>query len=118
MPLEIVGDFRLKCVSFLDPAVEKIVQLFQFDEQVLGRANLGRRTGKRAFRINQFGRRISGSTTAAIVARLINRLANWAGSTDKAIRQKGTLLYVEQLLDVFFFDEPRLANRFPDLVAI
>ena len=92
--------------------------MFQFDEKVLGRANLGSRTGERAFRINQFGRRISGPATAAIVARLINRVATWASSTDKAIRQKGALLHIEQLLDVFLFNEPRLANRLPDLVAM
>ena len=52
----------------LRPIVEKIVQLFEFNEQVHGGPYFRRRSGNGADRINQFRRRIGRSAGAAIVA--------------------------------------------------
>jgi hypothetical protein len=49
---------------------------------------------------------------------LIDGTATGTRSGNKPIRQKGALLHIEQLLDIFFLDKPRFTNRLPNFIAL
>ena len=85
----------------LRPLIQEVVQLFQFDEQMLGRANFRHRSGQRALRILQIGRRVGGTADAAVVARLVFRSAFWTRASDKSIGQKRSGDGIVKLCDVF-----------------
>src|SRR5262249_12188281 len=117
MSLQIIGDLGLQMIARLRPLGKKVVQLLQFDKQVSRLTNFGRRTAQRTPRVDQIRRTVVMTANAAIVARLIRRLALRARAAHESVRQKYPRLRIIELLDVARFDQPRIANRPPKLLA-
>ena len=117
MALQIVGDLRLQVLARLRPLFQKSVQLLELDEQVRRLANFRRRAAERAARIDQLGRAVVMAALAAVVARLIGRLALRTRAANESIGQKRARLRIVKLLDVALLDQPGLADRPPEFVA-
>ena len=117
MTFKIIGNLGLQMAAGLSPFGQKIVQLFQLDEQMPCRAYFRSRSRERTLRIHQLCRSISLRTLAAVVSRLIFRAAVRTGTAYKSVRQKRPGFRIIQLLDILFFDQSRVTNRLPDFAA-
>ena len=116
MALQVVGHFRLKVLAALRPLGEEIVQLFDLDEQMCRRTDLGRRARKRAHRVLQIGGRVRVAVVAT-VAVLVFQAAERARPLDEPVGQERAGLGVVKLRDLLLVNQSRLANRRPNFLA-
>ena len=86
----------------------------QPEEEVLGRAHLGRRAGDRRVGMLQVGRRIGGAADLAGVAELVLGAALRALALDVAVRQEHALDRIVELLDGPGADQPAAGQRAVD----
>ena len=117
MPSKIVGHLGLEGAGGLSPLLQKTVQLFIVDEQVLGAAQLGRGPRECALRVDQVRGAIGMTALLTTVAVLVRLLAIRAGPSDEPIGQEGPGDGIVKLPDLLLQHQPRLAQGGPDLVA-
>ena len=117
MPQQVVANFGLQMVLVLHVSFKEVMQFLELNEEVRGRPNLRRRIRQLADRVNQVSRRIGGSALAAVVSRLIRRLAIRTGPSNKPVRQESPLLRVIQLLHVAGDDQSSFTDRDPDFIT-
>ena len=96
---EVASNFGLQVASILGPVFQKRTQLFQFDEQVIGRSQFGDGIGKNTAGIAEIGGCVGGPADAAVVTRLIRRTAFGAGAADEAVGKECAGDGVEELFD-------------------
>ena len=101
----------------LRPVFEKLVQLLDVDEQVIGLANLRLDARKRADRVDQVGRTIMGAALVAAIAVLTGRFALGTGPLDEPVGQERAGLGVVELRHLPLFHQSGLAQGGPNLDA-
>ena len=107
----------MQAAAFLRPFFQERVQFFYVDEQMLGRARLGRGPGKRTYGIDQIGGIVMRAALVATVAVLVGRFALGTSSLDKAIGQKRARHQVVKLRHLALADQSGLADGGPDFLA-
>ncbi len=113
--LEIIGDFGLQVVSALGPFFEKLVVLFDADEQVVGCADFRGGSGECTAWFDQVGGAEVGQALVAAVAVLFGCRALGAGASDKPVGEEGAFDGVEELSDLLFVNQVGIAECLPDL---
>ena len=116
MSRQIVGDVFSQMLAGLRPFFQEGVHLFQFDKQMNGVFENGRRAGKRTDRVDKIRRGIDGAAVAA-VAVLVGTSALGTRSANESVCQKRVGNRVKKLSDLFLFDQPGSAQSRPDFVA-
>jgi hypothetical protein len=115
--LEVIGDLPLEVAARLSPLVEKVVQLFQPDEQVPLRAQFRRGARQGADRVDQVRGSIRGPALVAVIAILVSSFAFGTSSFHEPIGQECPRLGVVQLRDIVFDNQVISAQRLPDLAT-
>ncbi len=72
-------------MAIIDPLLQEVGEVRQFEEVVRGAAYFGRGTGDGGNWIDQIRRRVGCAALFAVIAVLIDRVALWAGAFDEAI---------------------------------
>jgi hypothetical protein len=116
LALEVIRDFRLQGAGLVDPTFEERTRFFDLDEEVFRLAQFRRRSGERAFRVDQLGRRIDGAAFAT-VAVLVGFPAFRARPANEAVGEEAAFDRVEELFDFAFGDETGFAEFPPNFVA-
>lgn len=109
MPFEVVRHFGLQVFAGLGPLIEEVMELFELNKEVFRRFFDRGRAAEGADRIDQVGRRVGSTAFRAVVSVLVSCFAVRASSFDETIGQEGACDWVEELFDVIFANQIRLA---------
>ncbi len=114
---EIVRDFRLKRAGIVNPILQEIARLFDFNKEMLRFAQFRRRSGEHAFRIDEFRRRIDGAAPLAAIPILLLLTALRTGAANKTVGEKTPGNRIVKLLDFAFGNQIGFSNLFPNEIT-
>ena len=114
---EIVGDLHVESTGVLRPLVEKLVERFERDKQMLGRSHFGPSTGELACGMDEIGGTIGSTTLLARIAVLVGGMTLGACASHEAVGQKHAGHGIVELLDLARCHKPTGPQRLPHFTA-